>query len=570
MIILKNLKIGKKIMLMLALAVVSIVAVGGAGYIYMNQMAQNSEEMYNHQLLPLQYVDQIKTNNRALDAYTLEYILNENSNVTAELLKSTQDKEKHSRDLIASFKESSNTQVNQDLMTQFEEKFDTYIVKVYSLQSRGVALDKEEAYEVYITEIKETRRVLNEIGDQIGANIIASSDKLNEDNKSFVAQATLISNLVIVVAIVLFALLGMYISRMIVKPIKKLQVLMKEAGDGDLTVQGDYRSKDEVGQLNVSFNEMTSTIRTILQQVTNTSELVAASSEELTANSEETTKATEMIASTMEEMANGSTQQIQSVEETVSIVKEVSTGVTQIASNAKQVEITALEASEKAEHGNEAIGQAISQMKSINQTVNGLSGVVRGLGEKSDEIGLIIESITNIASQTNLLALNAAIEAARAGEQGRGFAVVADEVRKLAEESAKSAQQIASLISSIQGQTHEAVQSMEQATEEVDTGITVVNKAGESFQQIQHAVAQVASEIQEVSVAIEQISKSTDQIVSNVDVISEVSETVSAGTQNVSAASEEQLASMEEIASSSSALSHMAEDLQVMINKFKV
>lgn len=566
----KNLKIGKKILLLLALAVASFIAVGVTGFIFMNQMAQNSEDMYDHELLPLQYIDQIKTNNRALDSYTLEYILNEDSSVTKELLTSTQEKEAETRELIALFRDSSNTQVNLDLMTEFEELLDSYIVKVYSLQSRGVSLNKEDAYEVYITDIKQTRRALNEIGDQIGANIIVSSGELRESNKSFVAQATLISNLVILLAIVLFGILGWYISRMIVNPIRKLQVLMKQAGDGDLTVQGDYRSKDEVGQLNASFNDMTSTLRTILQQVTNTSELVAASSEELTANSEETTKATEMIAHTMEEMANGSTQQIQSVEETVVIVKEVSTGVTQIAANARQVEITANEASEKAVHGNEAIGQAISQMKSINNTVNGLSGVVRGLGEKSNEIGQIIESITNIASQTNLLALNAAIEAARAGEQGRGFAVVADEVRKLAEESAKSAQQIASLISSIQGQTHEAVQSMDLATEEVNTGISVVNKAGESFQQIQHSVSQVANEIQEVSIAIEQISKSTDQIVSNVDVIAEVSETVSAGTQNVSAASEEQLASMEEIASSSSALSQMAEDLQVMINKFKV
>lgn len=566
----KNLKIGTKILLLLALAVVSFIAVGVTSFIFMNQMAQNSEDMYDHELLPLQYIDQIKTNNRALDSYTLEYILNEDSSVTKELLTSTQEKEAETRELIALFRDSSNTQVNLDLMTEFEELLDSYIVKVYSLQSRGVSLNKEDAYEVYITDIKQTRRALNEIGDQIGANIIVSSGELRESNKSFVAQATLISNLVILLAIVLFGILGWYISRMIVNPIRKLQVLMKQAGDGDLTVQGDYRSKDEVGQLNASFNDMTSTLRTILQQVTNTSELVAASSEELTANSEETTKATEMIAHTMEEMANGSTQQIQSVEETVVIVKEVSTGVTQIAANARQVEITANEASEKAVHGNEAIGQAISQMKSINNTVNGLSGVVRGLGEKSNEIGQIIESITNIASQTNLLALNAAIEAARAGEQGRGFAVVADEVRKLAEESAKSAQQIASLISSIQGQTHEAVQSMDLATEEVNTGISVVNKAGESFQQIQHSVSQVANEIQEVSIAIEQISKSTDQIVSNVDVIAEVSETVSAGTQNVSAASEEQLASMEEIASSSSALSQMAEDLQVMINKFKV
>ncbi|MET0785942.1 MAG: MCP four helix bundle domain-containing protein, partial [Paenisporosarcina sp.] len=126
----KNLKIGKKILLLLSLAVVSIIAVGVTGFIYMNQLAQNSEDMYDHRLLPLQYIDQIKTNNRALDSYTLEYILNENSSVTKELLTSTQEKEAETRELIASFRDASNTQANQDLITQFEKLFDSYIVKV--------------------------------------------------------------------------------------------------------------------------------------------------------------------------------------------------------------------------------------------------------------------------------------------------------------------------------------------------------------------------------------------------------------------------------------------------------
>ncbi|MFX3673606.1 MAG: methyl-accepting chemotaxis protein [Paenisporosarcina sp.] len=567
---LKNLKISKKIVILLIFAVISIGVVGFTGFLYMQQMAQNSEDMYENRLLPLQYIDQIKTNNRALDSFTLEFILNDDSTVTSELLEMTQDKEEHTQSLIEAFKKSSLTQEEVELMSQFEELFQTYITQVYSLQSRGSSLDQEAAYKFYVDEIKQKRQTLNEIGDEIGKIIIDSSNELNQTNKSFVTQATLIIVIVIVLSVVIFGVLGLFISRMIVNPIKSLQSLMKQAGDGDLTVQGVNQSKDEIGMLNQSFNQMTSTLRQILQQVTSTSEMVAASSEELTANSEETTRATELIAHTMEEMANGSTQQIHSVEETFVIVKEVSSGVQQIATNAKQVELTALEASEKAVNGNETIGQAIAQMKSINETVNGLSGVVRGLGEKSNEIGQIVESITNIASQTNLLALNAAIEAARAGEQGKGFAVVADEVRKLAEESAKSAQQIASLISSIQIQTQDAVHSMDQASGEVDTGIQVVNTAGESFKQIQHVVSQVSIEIQEVSTAIEQMSIGTNRIVTNIDVITEISETVSSGTQNVSAASEEQLASMEEIASSSSALSGMAEELQVMISKFKV
>lgn len=169
-----------------------------------------------------------------------------------------------------------------------------------------------------------------------------------------------------------------------------------------------------------------------------------------------------------------------------------------------------------------------------------------------------------------MLSLNAAIEAARAGEHGRGFAVVAGEVKKLAEQSSKSAEQIATLIHDIQGEIGKAQESMQSATKEVHVGMVVVQTAGGLFSEIERYVDEVGSQVQEVTVAAQQISAGATQVVQAIEGIAEVAQTTASGTENVSAAAEEQLASMEEISSSSAALTHMAGELQVLVDKFKL
>lgn len=251
-------------------------------------------------------------------------------------------------------------------------------------------------------------------------------------------------------------------------------------------------------------------------------------------------------------------------------VSEMFTSIQQIADNAENVSATVIDTSEKALEGGQVINNTIEQMNSINQTVSGLSTVIRGLSERSIEIGQIVEVITGIAAQTNLLALNAAIEAARAGDHGRGFAVVADEVRNLAEQSAHSAMQISQLITSIQEEMNKAVQSMEAATKEVISGIGIANSAGESFKQIESSITEVSIQIQEVSSSVQQIAAGSEQMARSMELITEVAESTASGTQGVTAATEEQLASMEEITSSANALSTMAEELQLTIGKFKI
>lgn len=355
------------------------------------------------------------------------------------------------------------------------------------------------------------------------------------------------------------------------KPIPALIEYAKKIADGDLSVGNiTIKNKDEIGDLADTLNVMAKNLRELIYHVRSSAEQVAASSVELTSSAEQTNYATKQIVHTMQLMTTSVDKQVMSVDETSQTVQEMSVGVQQIAQNAQGVSTTSIKASEKAVEGSLAIKTAVHQMDFINQTVSGLAEMVTGLGKRSEEIGHIIEVITGIARQTNLLALNAAIEAARAGEHGRGFAVVADEVRKLAEQSAGASQQISQLIAAIQQETHNAVRSMELATNEVVAGIGAVNTAGQSFEQIQQSVNEVTLQIQGVSSAAQQMAAGAETMVQAMNFITEVAEETASGSQEISASTEEQWASMEEISHSATSLSHMAEELQMQIGKFKV
>lgn len=224
----------------------------------------------------------------------------------------------------------------------------------------------------------------------------------------------------------------------------------------------------------------------------------------------------------------------------------------------------------QAGEGNESLKQVVGQMEKIQGTVEHSHLMISRLTERSEQIGDIIDVIQGIANQTNLLALNAAIEAARAGEQGRGFAVVAGEVQKLAEQSTRSAKQIAALIIEIQGDTQGSVTSMKQVQDEVRFGLDIVHATEEKFANILHTLREVAHQVQDVAQTTTVLSASSQDIASSVEAIDEIAKTSSAYSQSVASAGEEQLASMEEVTSSAASLSRLADEMQQLVSKFKL
>lgn len=398
---------------------------------------------------------------------------------------------------------------------------------------------------------------------------IAGEMSLNEVNQD---TDPILYNMIIIVA--LFVLIGMFISYMIVRsimnPLKQLVLATEKVSEGDLTQTFVVKNKDEISSLGESFNKMVATLKKLIQDIGQKAELLAASSEQLMASSEQNNSATEQIANAIQDVAAGSERQTSMVKESDGVIREMSAEIGKTMVHSKAVADQASETADIVASGNEAIQRSTKQMANIHETVDSLGIVIKGLGERSKEINQIINAISEIAAQTNLLALNAAIEAARAGEHGKGFAVVADEVRKLAEQSANSTENIRQLITSIQQDTSQAVVSMEKGTTEVAKGIELVGNAGESFLTIKQFVEEVSSKLQKVTASIQGTTAGADHIVQLVKGIEEISGKTTGESQDVSAATEEQLASMQEISASASSLAHLAEELQDSIKKFKI
>lgn len=391
------------------------------------------------------------------------------------------------------------------------------------------------------------------------------------DEVSAEAADTLPAIIAIVVgSVIVGAIVVMLVVRSLTRPLALLIRAVEQVAQGDLTQKVSVHSRDEIGRLAESFENMRLSLRQVLTEVHEGAVHVAASAEQLMASAEQSSQASEQISSTIQELAAGADRQVVHVEQGYQVMSEMAETAESINESARQVSDVAVDAAGKAAAGNEAIETAGRQMAAINQTVTTLSQAIEGLGARSREIGNILGVITDIANQTNLLALNAAIEAARAGEHGRGFAVVADEVRKLAEQTTLSTSKIADLVTAIQQETSSTVQSMHSATREVSAGIDVVQMAGASFHEIREAIEEVARQIRDVSGSVETLTLGVQQMVSTTGIFREVADQTSSGTQNVSAAAQEQLASMEEINSSAAALAKMAEQLQELVGKFHV
>jgi len=376
--------------------------------------------------------------------------------------------------------------------------------------------------------------------------------------------------IIFVLAILVIGTVLLLYSQYIVKNIKLVNQFATDIVQGDLSKSIVVRSKDEFGQMTENLNTMMGNFKGIIEGIVNSSQQLAASAEELTASADEGSKTTEQIVYSIQEVSEGVKQKLTGVDATVESAQLVSVHMHTITQDIQMVTAGSLTTSEKAATGNRVVRKAIDEMQAISSKVTEAADVVNSLGIKSGEIGEIVALITNIAAQTNLLALNAAIEAARAGEQGRGFAVVADEVRKLAEQSSEAAGKISGLVNEIQKETSKAVKTMNDGTVAVQDGITMVNSAGEAFQDILQGVNDFSKQAQAVANVVEEVGASTGTIVSSIMEVANIPKEIAGSLENVVAGTEEQSASMEEIRRAATSLAQMATDFQGSVSMFKL
>ncbi|WP_459213444.1 methyl-accepting chemotaxis protein [Bacillus spizizenii] len=391
-------------------------------------------------------------------------------------------------------------------------------------------------------------------------------DEIHEAAKPVLHIALIVLATAIIIGIIVMTL----IIRSITTPLKQLVGSSKRISEGDLTETIDIRSKDELGELGKSFNNMASSLRSLIHAIQDSVDNVAASSEELTASAAQTSKATEHITLAIEQFSNGNEKQNENIETAAEHIYQMNDGLTNMAQASEVITDSSVQSTEIASEGGKLVHQTVGQMNVIDKSVKEAEQVVRGLETKSKDITNILRVINGIADQTNLLALNAAIEAARAGEYGRGFSVVAEEVRKLAVQSADSAKEIEALIIEIVKEINTSLGMFQSVNQEVQTGLDITDKTEISFKRISEMTNQIAGELQNMSATVQQLSASSEEVSGASEHIASISKESSAHIQDIAASAEEQLASMEEISSSAETLSSMAEELRDMTKRFKI
>ena len=404
--------------------------------------------------------------------------------------------------------------------------------------------------------------------------IDAEIAKYTKENQEALYHKILISAIIILVVSVIMAALGVKIAQSFGDPISFVTGRLRKFS------QGDYRAEpvdpayvareDEIGEMVEILKVLGTNMRQLMGSIRESAEQVASDADQLNDMTTQSASASQQVAESITDVATATNKQLSAVDDASKSMSVLIEHIGGMAHNARRAAVETQQATEKAQNGNKVVSRTVKDMARLSEVVGESARVVNNLGERSDTIGRITDTISGIAEQTNLLALNAAIEAARAGDAGRGFAVVADEIRKLAAQSEEAASQIASLIGQIQQETQQAVNSMNEGTDNLATAKDSVEETGREFSAIVELVEKIASRSQQIADASKEATDSADSCQMAIRDIEDMSRSVVANSETVSAATEEQSAAVHEMSSNSEQLAKMAGLLQGEVQKFKV
>lgn len=566
----KNLNVRWKIMILTFVTALLMVAVGYSGYDATKKVSDASERMYNENVKAMAILDEIRANNLSMQSIVLELIVTTDEQKIA-MLKDALEKAKESNNGF--YGEIEKLSMSSTMKTQYDEfrtvvpDYRTALEEVVQLAEKN---DNTQAYSVFTSKVQTLRQDMN---DKLQAlTELQSSEAASSSEQAIqLKNGSLILILSLLIAgIALSLVVGFLIAQAVANPLRKMQQMMQEAENGNLTVKADYASRDEIGQLSISFNGMIAGLRTIVQKVDESAMTLSASSEQLTASAEQTAVASGHIASSSSHLADGFEEQTQTVTQVTAAAEQLVDHMNNIRTGSETISGLSEHSERSARAGLDEVRGVLQQMQQIDSSVDRTGIVIAELEHRIQDIDNLVAAIQQVAKQTNLLALNASIEAARAGEAGRGFDVVAQEIRKLAESAAESASQITETVHAVQEESRKAGISMREAAGLVKQGVEGAGRASESFATIQESISDVSVRVSDISRSIASVSGQSVEIGRAMQSISRVTEQGASGLQEVSAASEEQLSTMEEVNGSARYLSQLAEDLQQELTKFQL
>ncbi|WP_404454859.1 methyl-accepting chemotaxis protein [Virgibacillus necropolis] len=555
--------INTKILFGFSLIIFLVLVLGVFNYLAIEKTNQDTKEIVDEQLPLLIADEKIAYNMANRTALVRAFLLYDDDEFRKQFdaqIEESIELEEHVLNL------SDSKKVEKLIEKKIE--WGTALDKVFAAYDSG---NKQKAMDILSSEVKPLAKEIMAGFEEMAAtreNLIQKTgNDILESGKATSIFVIAVSILVVVLGIIT----ALFTSRMISKPIVAVMKRMKLIADGDLSQDLlETNSKDEIGQLVVATNEMNNNTRELLNKINVVSESVTGQSEELTQSANEVKAGSEQVATTMQELASGSETQANSASELASTMSSFTTKVQEANTKGEHIQHASDRVLGMTNEGSQLMQSSNEQMAKIDQIVQDAVKKVQGLDTQSQEISKLVSVIKDIADQTNLLALNAAIEAARAGEHGKGFAVVADEVRKLAEQVSDSVSDITGIVDNIQNETNTVTKSLNDGYAEVELGTNQIKTTGETFSGISTAISEMVTNIKVISGNLSNIVADSSVMNGSIEEIASISEESAAGVEQTSASSQQTSSSMEEVAGSSEQLSKLAEELNGLVRQFKL
>lgn len=477
-------------------------------------------------------------------------------------------------------------------LTKESRKTEEILLSVNENVQLHYLIERSKAWENYVTSMvfpeyesgnqQQAIYYLEEIIGSIGMEITDGIHELmyKEQTKVFTKADDMVQNnekllvlniIILTSAIIIGIAIAFILSKKIAHPILQIVQRVKSVADGELKIiDFDIKSKDEIGQLAWSVNQMVINLRNLIIGAINTSNQVVSSSQKLQLGADETSEVTEQITQSIQEVAAGSKNIVKNITEGKERFDSIVNDLEEIKEDINDVQNLSNQTTEKAEKGLNVIGQTKNHMKKISNKTEEVTLMVDYLAEKSTKVDVIVTLISGIAEQTKLLSLNAAIEAAKAGEHGKGFSIVANEIRKLAEQTSKSAEQIKGLVYEIQHDINSCILAVQSGHASVKDGNLFVDEAGNEFSSITTSIKQVTDKINNISIAIAKISGNMNLMVESNKYSVSIAEDGATNIQIIATAAEEQNFAMSEVTSSANSLMSISDELQNIIKNFKL
>ncbi|TGU72838.1 methyl-accepting chemotaxis protein [Geomonas terrae] len=541
-----DLKVKTKCLVLVTIAVVTLLAIVGAGLQKMKVMAGNEHDM-SDSVSQVEIINNLKNDLLAIRLDLVYMMLLEDPALIKEKADDLAQRKKSIEEGQAKFQKFNLEPKEKELIQLFKQGYEQYLVQGSKLQQMSQdSLGNVEARRATVKFATESVAPLYKspaaaVSDLVAFNSKEAVDTYKKDLAGYHASQVFLVVLALVAALFM-ALVGYLIANSISVPLKKVFDTLAQVAAGDLTARSNIDTRDEMGMLAAEVNEMAGKLNDTLSKVVENSHEVAAAANQLHSTSEQIATGAEEVAAQTGTVATAS--------------EEMAATSSEIAQSCHRAATGGEEATGRARDGRMVVEQTVQVMNRIATQVKSSASTVEGLGERSDQIGAIIGTIEDIADQTNLLALNAAIEAARAGEQGRGFAVVADEVRALAERTTRATREIGEMIKSIQSETKAAVSAMEEGVREVESGTREASKSGQSLEEILRQISEVTEQVNQIATAAEEQTATTGEITNNILQITEVVQDTSRGAQTC--------------ATAASHLAGLSQDLQRLVGQFRL